>query len=335
MKLLRHSTFGVPQEVLELLDTPEAPLKPHEVAIDIEATPIHAGDLQNIAGAKLMLRHVQPGAALDVTLPQIPGIEGIGRVVAVGTDVAAFRPGDRVFLPRQCGSWRQRIHADARILWSAPEGDATQLCLMVNAFTAEFALTDLSPLRAGDWFVQNAANSNVGRFLIALAHRRGIRTVNVVRRSGCEAELRALGADIVIEDGPGLATRVRALVGDAPLDVALDGVAGTAAGRLAECLSDGGVLANSGSMSGEPCAVPTWVLLYRRIQVIGYYAGFSLDARSPMERAKIIGELAALVAEGALRTPIAATYPLERWREAVAHAERSGTERAGKVIFTP
>ena len=60
-----------------------------------------------------------------------------------------------------------------------------------------------------------------------------------------------------------------------------------------------------------------------------------MQSRSAAQQAEIIVELAERIADGTIRTPIAATYPLERWREAIDHAARSGPARAGKVIFTP
>jgi NADPH:quinone reductase-like Zn-dependent oxidoreductase len=332
-RILRHDRFGPPAEVLRLVEEPDAVPRVGEVAIRVEAAPIHTGDLQNIAGVKLMLRHVQDGNDLHVPLPQVPGIEGVGRIDAVGPGVTRWRVGDRVYLPRQCGSWRTRLLADEAAVLPCPDGDATQLSQMVNAFSAEFALTDLAPLQRGDWFLQNGANSSVGRLVIQLARRRGIRTLNVVRRAELVPELEALGADRVLVDGPDLAARVRATVGGAPLMIALDGVAGAATGRLAECLSDGGTIANMGTTSGEPCAIPTWVLLYRRIRLIGYYAGYHMNSRAPAERARIMGELAALLGSGALRSRIAATYPLEQYATALQHAARAGAERDGKVTF--
>lgn len=334
MQLLRHGRFGVPAEVLELVSEPVPAPGAGQVLVRIEAAPIHAGDLVNIAGGRLMYRGVRDSRSLRVPLPQVPGIEGVGRVVARGPGVLAPGLHRLVYLPRQCGSWRTHLVADAAAVTPLPEGDPAQLCLMVNAFTAEFALSDIVPLAAGEWFLQNGANSNVGRNLIRLARRRGIRTINVVRRPEVVAELQAIGADVVVLDGPGLAARVRAVVGDAPLRIALDGIAGGAAGRLAECLSDGATLANFGTMSGEDCCVPTWLLLYKRLRVVGYYAGFSLDARPAAERTRIIRELAALVVDGTLATPIAARYPLSRFREAVVHAAHSGSARNGKIIFS-
>lgn len=334
MKVLQHGRFGPPAEVLELLEGPVERPGPGQVCVAIEAAPIHAGDLKNMAGEKLMFRNVEEGGDnLAVQLPQVPGIEGVGRIVAVGTHVSGVREGDRVLLPWQCGSWRTHICVDAEATMPAPEGDAVQLSLMVNAFTADFALRDLAPLEPGDWFVQNGANSNVGRILISLARSRGIRTVNVVRRAELVDELRTLGADVVVVDGPDLAQRVRAEVGDAHLGIALDGIAGAATGRLAACLSDGGTIANLGTMTGEDCHMPTWILLYKRVSLVGYYAGFNISARSREEQRDIIAELADGIAGGQLATRIAATYRLEQYREAVAHAARSGAEREGKVVF--
>jgi NADPH:quinone reductase-like Zn-dependent oxidoreductase len=333
MQLLRHGRFGPPADVLELVSEPEPQPGPAQVLVRVEAAPIHSGDLVNIAGAPLMYRRVRDSRDLRVALPLVPGIEGVGRIIARGAGVSRPDLGEYVLLPRQCGSWRTHLLADADAVVPLPEGDPAQLCLMVNAFTAEFALTDLVPLSPGDWFVQNGANSNVGRNLIRLARARGIRTINVVRRAELVPELERIGADVVVPDGPDLAARVRARVGDAPLRIALDGVAGAAAGRLAECLSDGGTLANFGTMSGEDCCVPTWMLLYKRLRVIGYYAGFSMDARTVDERARIVRGLAGLMVDGTLETPIAARYPLARYREAVEHAARSGAERDGKIVF--
>jgi NADPH:quinone reductase-like Zn-dependent oxidoreductase len=333
VKVLIHDRFGPPETVLALRDLPTPPLKPHEVSIRVEAAPLHIGDLKNIAGEKLMVRHVKTGESLDVPLPQVPGIEGIGHVSGVGAEVVDFKIGDRVLLPLQCGAWREEVVADSRKLWCAPAGDAVQLSLIVNALTADIALRDLAPLQPGDWFVQNAANSNVGRILIKLARLRGIRTANIVRRDELVPELLALGADVVLRDGPDLRDRLRAATGGAPLRIGLDSIAGAATGVLAECLSDCATVANVGQMSGEPCQIPTWILLYKRTRIVGYYAGYNFAARTPGEMHDLVDGLTALIADGTLVTKIAATYPLEDYRQAVRHAALSGHDRDGKVVF--
>ena len=280
-----------------------------------------------------MIRTVTIGEELRVELPQVPGIEGVGRITALGDRVRGLEPGQRVYLPLQCGSWREVIHVDAAGLWPAPEGDAVQLSSIVNALTADVALRDLAPLEQGDWFVQNSANSNVGRVLIVLAKRRGYRTVNIVPRESLVDELSALGGDVVLVDGPDLAARVREATGGAPLPIGLDGIGGADTGRLAECLSDRGTVANIGLMSGELCQMPNWVLHYKQISLRGFYAGYHIFERSAEQRREMVGELAELISQGIVHARIAATYPLAEFREAVLHAARSGAERDGKIVF--
>lgn len=334
MRALLQRRFGNPAEVLEFIDLPDEPLGPGQVRIRVEATPIHAGDLRNIAGERTMVRHPTGGADLEVRLPQVPGVEGVGRVVERAPDVTDVDIGQRVFLPIQCGSWREAIVADAATLVNAPEGDAVQLSLMVNALTADMALRDIMPLKAGDWIAQNGANSNVGRILIPLARERGIRTVNIVRRPELVEELTAIGADIVLLDGDDLAARVAEATGGASIPLALDCVSGDATSRLAECLADDGTIANYGAMSGGPCKVEPWMLTYKRIRLIGYYMGYKRRARSIDEQRVIFGELADGIVAGKWSATIAGTYRLEDYVPAVEHAARGGRARDGKIVFT-
>ena len=341
MFVLEHDRFGRPADVLELKERPDPVPSSGEVLIAIEATPIHAGDLKNIHGERTMVRDVDTGVVREVSsiedtdadLPQVPGIEGIGRIETVGPGVSGFKPGDRVFLPFQCGSWRTKILVQAERLIRAPEGDGVQLSLMVNAFTADLALRDLAPLKPGDWFVQNSANSNVGRILIALAARRGIKTLNIVRRASLVDELKAIGATEVIVEGDRMMQAAADATRGAPLMIGLDGIAGAATGQLAEILSNGATVANFGLMSGRPCEMPSWVLHYKRTKLIGYYAGHNFFQRTVDEQRALIEELAALIADGTLQTKICKTYRFEEYRQAVEHAEDEGAARDGKIVL--
>ena len=54
---------------------------------------------------------------------------------------------------------------------------------------AALLLSEYSALEAGDWVVQNAANSGVGRAVIGVAKARGLKTIIIVRRPELVAEL--------------------------------------------------------------------------------------------------------------------------------------------------
>lgn len=335
MKTAIYRGYGNPSEVLDLVEEETKPPNDDEVVIAVEAAPIHLGDLMNIKGTE----------GFRLPLPMVPGIEGVGRIVETGETVSRFTTGDRVLflssahvdsvIDDQRGTWRQRLRLPAEILIPAPEGEAAQYANIVNPATAFIFIHDVTQPKQGEWLLQDAANSNVGRYLIRLANRYGCKTVNVVRRESLVDELKELGADAVVMDGPGLAERVSEATGGAEIRFALDALAGDAVTRLAECLTQGGTVFNLGRVSGEPCKLPTHLMLNRDIRLHGFFAGRPLLKRNPAEQRQLFVDLVSLIADGTLPAKIAATYPLDQVRDAVNHAARSGAERDGKIIILP
>jgi NADPH:quinone reductase-like Zn-dependent oxidoreductase len=280
---------------------------------------------------------VQGTYGLKPTLPAVPGYEGVGAVEAVGEGVAHLAPGDRVLLSSSPGTWRERMVLRAAPLFALPPGDDLQLAMLAaNPPTALLLLEQFVPLAAGDWVVQNAANSGVGAALIAVARARGVHTASIVRREAAAAQVRALGGDVVVVDGPGLAERVQAAVRDAGGDPArlrlgIDAIAGRQTGRLLRCLAPGGTVVNYGGLSGEPVQIDARDLIFLEGTLRGFWLVRWFEQASRAELARVFGEVGRLIATGALRVPVEATYPLTRVREACAHAAREG--RTGKVLL--
>src|SRR4029434_3680480 len=106
--------------------------------------------------------------------------------------------------------------------------------LGINPPTAALLLNESIDLRPGDWVAQNAANSGVGRSLIAIDKARGLQTINFGRRLELVPELQAVGGDLVIVDQGGALDKIRATVGDARVPLGIDGVAGNASARSEE-----------------------------------------------------------------------------------------------------
>ena len=225
MKAVQFDTFGAAHRVARLADFPEpTPPAGGEVLVEVEAFPINPVDLLTIAGSY----------AARPPLPAVPGSEALGRVLEVGDGVTHVAAGDRVLMMSR-ENWVQRKTIKSGEAIPIPVvADPLQLAMLkINPPTAYLMLTRYRELAPGDWLIQNAANSSVGTSLISLAKARGLRTVNVVRRSELIEPLKNRGADVVVVDGPDLAQRVRAAVGDGTLPLAIDAVAGEAAPSLA------------------------------------------------------------------------------------------------------
>jgi NADPH:quinone reductase-like Zn-dependent oxidoreductase len=321
---LMHDRYGEPSEVLRLADLPEELPREGELVLRMEAAAMHVADIRTVQGT----------AGFDLPLPRTPGFEGIGRVIRVGPGVRDYAVGDRVFPPSGSGTFREELLVKASGCMPAPEGDAAQLSLLtINGPTAWVLLHGFADLRHGDWLVQNGANSSCGRYLISLAREAGVRTVNVVRRPEVAGELKALGADVVLLDGPGLAGRVRAATGGVAPKLGVDCVAGAATQRLAECLAPGSPVVCYGAMSGEPCQLDFYLMFRNDLALRGISFRRELSRRTRAQVDAMYQGLAERMADGRLKARIAATYPLSLWREAFAQAARTGEEREGKVTL--
>jgi len=232
-------------------------------------------------------------------------------------------------------NWAQRRRVRAEDAIPIPPGlDLAQAAMLrINPPTAMLLLEDHVALVSGDWVIQTVANSAVGRHVIVLAKARGVRTVNVVRRDDVAGELRDLGADVVLKDGPDLAERARAATGGAPIRLGIDAVSGEACRRIADSVGDGGVVVSYGSMSGEDPTMSRAAVNMRGVHLTGFNLGRGLSKRSHEQVRTIYAELAEKLRDGTLKAPIDAFYPIEEIRSALIRAQQGG--RNGKVLVLP
>jgi NADPH:quinone reductase-like Zn-dependent oxidoreductase len=325
MKVARFSKFGRPEAVVECVEVADPPApSADEVALEVVAFPINPADLLGMEGQY---------AALP-TLPAIPGAECVARVEAVGAAVTDMRVGDMV-IPLDRENWVQRKVAKASRLIKVPAGvDPLQAAMLkVNPPTAWLMMTKYVDLAAGEWLLQTAANSGVGHCVIQLAKAAGLKTVNIVRREGLADELIALGADVVLLDGPDLARRVAAVTAPARIRLAIDAVGGSQIVRFGDALADEAVVLNYGRLSGENPQLSGHQCVFKRLVLTGFWLVPWLQRLSRQEVAAMYDGLARRMAEGTLRVAVEKTLALEEIKQAVALA--NAYRRGGKVLVTP
>ncbi len=312
MRAIQISQFGNPSDVVRVVDLPEPPAPgAGEVKVAVELSPLNLHDLLLVSG-----QYVRP------PLPLVLGNEGIGRIVEVGSGVDTVEVGDLVVLPLLAGAWREQLVLGAEGLFRLPEGNVEQLSMVSgNPATAGLILSEYADLEPGDWVVQNAANSGVGRSLIALAKTRGFRTINLARDESTLADLTKSGADIVHLDDASAAEDVRREIGDGRIALAVDSVGGDSAGRLVDLLSDGGRLVTYAAATGQPMSISAYSLIGKHVTV----RGFSIaDFDYATKVLPVIHEAAPLVASGALFVPVAAVFELDDIQAAIQQVLRGG-----------
>jgi len=314
---------GDPQRIAQLgtIDLPDPAAG--EVRVRVKFSPINPADINVLEGKY----PVRPG------LPGTPGIEGAGVVEECGASVTGFTPGDAVLLPHRFGAWREAGNTNANdLLKIGPDVPLEQAAMLrINPATALVMLRDFVPLQPGEWIVQNAANSAVGRCVIRLARHFGWRTVNVVRRADIADELRAAGADAVLVEGEKTSAEIKAATGGAPVRLALNSVGGDSAVRIAGALADGGTTVTFGAMARQPLKIPNGLLIFQDIAWRGFWITRWYQRVGEAAGNALLAELASLAARGTIATPVEAVYPLDQIAEALAHAQRP--QRGGKILL--
>lgn len=282
------------------------------------AAPINPADVNTIQGTY----GAKPSFTSLLGTPSpaaVPGNEGAFEVVS--SSVPNLQRGDWV-IPKKTmfGTWRTHalVPGDA-VIKVAKEGvTALQAATVaVNPCSAYRMLRDFvrepAPMREGDWFVQNGANSGVGRAAIQLGKLWGYRSINVVRArdtpevtQALRDELTALGATHVVTEDEFLAREFRDRLaewtrGDREgVRLGLNCVGGKSAQTMAKSLGQGGTLVTYGGMARQPVALPTGLLIFKDIRFVGFWLSRWAD-RDPASKEQTVAEILGLLREGKFR----------------------------------
>lgn len=316
-----------------------------ELIVEVGACGVCHRDLLDRAGRFPFLR-----------VPITPGHEAAGRVVAVGPDVTAFRPGDRVGSMHRdaCGEcqrckegetslcegagWVLGILADGgyarhlvvpeSALFSVPEGlSAEEAAVMHCTFgTAYRDLKSLGRIRSGERVLIAGANGGVGAAAVQIAARLGAEVVAVVRDGRHRPALLALGAHEVVVD-PGSGFHKSAAAGN--IDLALDTVGPATFNATLRSLRIGGRMVVVGNISTIPDGSAERVNLN-----LGYVItkGISISGGSGANRREM-AEVFALHADRPFQVPIARSLPLAQAEEAQRLVKAGGL--FGRVVLVP
>jgi NADPH:quinone reductase-like Zn-dependent oxidoreductase len=329
MEIVEFDRFGPPPDVLECKEREDPVAGPGYILIRMLRMPINPADLLLVEGRY---------GLKPPPLPCTPGAEGVGVVVGCGDSVVQFNRGDLV-APLAAGLWRSVVACRAdQVIRIPPDVDLDQAAMLkANPATAAALVRETQAVAPGLGIIQNAANSAVGKSLAVLAQRAGIPIINVVRRDTAAHEVRATSRAtyIVVHDGVdpmALRQAVQSVAPGISLGIGVDAVGGSATNALAACLAPGGTVLNYGLLSGASCQIDPSHLIFRGINLKGFWLP-TWFRKAPQDGvAALYTELLDLVRDRTIHTSVEATYPLRSIKDAVRHAARG--ERGGKVLLS-
>jgi NADPH:quinone reductase-like Zn-dependent oxidoreductase len=324
MQSVRFHEFGDPSEVLRVEEVERPAPGAGQVLVRMRARPINPSDLLTVRGLY---------GSLPVP-PATPGLEGMGEVAELGEGVAHLRAGQRVIPLGVAGTWQEFVVAPAAQLIPVPDSvnDRTAAQFVVNPLTAWIMTVEELDLQPGEWLLQTAAGSTLGRVVLQIAKQHGFKTINVVRRREQAEELKALGADEVIcTDEEDIPERVREITGREGLQKAIDAVGGETGAAVVRALGRGGVMLVYGLLSGEPMPIDGGRMIFTSSTVRGFWLGDWMRSAPPERQHAVTTEMLRSMASDEIVPPVEAQYPLAEVLAAVSHSERPG--RSGKVLL--
>jgi NADPH2:quinone reductase len=326
MRAAVFETFGEPSQVLGVREVPEPEPGPGEVRVRMIASPINPSDLLVVRGRYGVLPR----------LPATPGFEGVGVVDKAGRGLLGrWVEGKRVaVINSEGGNWAGFAVIPSRQARPIPADipDDQAATFFVNPATVLALVRHVLAVPKGEWLLQSAAGSSLGKMIIKLGNHDGFKTLNVVRRTEAKDELVRLGGDAVISSSEGpIDEQVRRITGGQGVKYAIDPIGGETGTTVFRSLGPGGKLVVYGTLSGDPIQADPRQLISGRKVIEGFWLGHWMRDRSIPANLLLFREIASLIRRGVLRTEIGESFSLEEINKATSHAEAVG--RGGKVLL--
>ncbi|BDG05350.1 quinone oxidoreductase family protein [Anaeromyxobacter oryzae] len=321
-KAIRIHTVGGP-EVLRLEDLPVADPGPGEARVRHAAVGVNFVDIYHRTGL------------YPLPLPSGLGVEGAGRVEAVGPGVGGVKPGDRVAYMAGPGSYAEVRNVPADRLVKLPDDipDRTAAGMLLRGLTVQALVRRTYAVKRGDVVLWHAAAGGVGLIAVQWLKALGATVIGTVGSDEKAARARAAGCDhVIVYSREDVVKRVKELTNGEGVPVVYDAVGKATFDASLDALRPLGMLVSFGNASGpvppiEPALLGRKGSLFLTRPSVYHYVA----RREDLERGA--AELFDLVRAGKVRIEIGGTWPLAEAAKAQEALEARAT--TGSVILLP
>ncbi|MGH3505612.1 MAG: NAD(P)-dependent alcohol dehydrogenase [Nocardioidaceae bacterium] len=322
MRAIVQDSYGS-ADVFVLAQVARPEIADNEVLVHVRAAGLDRGTWHMMAGRPYLLRLL--GFGFRRPRNRVPGLDVAGTVIAVGSSVTRFSPGDEVFGISR-GSFAEYAAVLEDKLARKPANLTFEQAAIVpiSAGTALQALTDVGGVEQGQQVLIIGASGGVGSYAVQLAKAFGAEVTGVCSTAKLDL-VRSLGADHVVDY-----TREDFAGGTSRYDLVLDIGGNSSLSRLRSALTPTGTLVIVGGEEGG-----RWTGGFGRslrAPLLSLFVRQRLTMLASKERAGDLERLSPLIEAGKVVPSIDRTYPLDRVAEAMRHLE-AGDVR-GKVAIT-
>lgn len=246
VRTVRFEKYGAPS-VLSMQEVHETAPGSREVWLDQEAIGVNYLDVQQRKGA------------VPVPLPSGLGLEGAGRVAAVGDEVEGIAVGDRVgYALGPVGGYADgRIYPYERLI-RLPDSISYEhaAAVLFKGLTAQYLIKSTYAVSSGSVVLVYGAAGAVGQLIASWSTQLGGQVIGVVSRTESVARALEAGcADVLIWGRADIAAEVHRLTGGRMADVVYDGVGRATFQSSIDSLKVRGTMVSFGASSGVPAPV--------------------------------------------------------------------------------
>ncbi len=308
MKAVLAKAFGPPEELV-LEEVAPRHAGPGEVVIKTRACGVNFFDALIVQG-KYQTRP---------PVPFSPGGEVAGVISEVGEGVTTLNKGTRVLAFTGHGGYAEEVTVDAASVVDLPgQMDfVTAAAFPITYATSYHALKDRGQLRSGETLLVLGAAGGVGLAAVEIGKIMGARVIACASSEEKLALARVHGADALINYASSdLRERIREATSGKGVDVVYDPVGGAYAEPALRSLAVGGRYLVIGFASGEIPKIALNLLLLKVVSMVGVFWGAFAKAQ-PQRNAANLSELLNWYVQGRLRPHVSATFPLERYGDAL------------------
>jgi len=245
--------------------------------------------------------------------PLVAGLELAGRVVAIGGEVTAVKPGDRVAgFSEDAGAFAQYCAIPAERLTVLPDaiGFDKAAAFFVQALTAWHLMHTVSKTSKGDCVLVHAIGGGVGLYLTQIGVAAGATIIGTIGTAGKEKRALAFGASRVINrEEEDFVAAVNEFTRDLGVDKVVDSTGGSILDRSFDTIKLLGHVVSYGEAEAKPYA-NLWERLVRKSLTFTRLHLGHIDCRS---KAWKDGEAAVLaaVADGSMQVPVEGVFALD------------------------
>lgn len=322
MKAILIDEFG-DTDVLKVKTVEKPVPNDNEVLIKVISTSVNFADIKTRIG-----KYHAAGPP-----PLIIGLEILGIVEEIGSQVQHTNVGDYVIAFPKKGSYAEYTVADAMLTYPIPAQHYRKFHgAPLVAFTAYYLIKRVARFEKNESIVIHGAAGGVGTTAIQIAKCLGAKYVigTVSRRSKVQEALKA-GADYVVVLNEENATgKILQYTNGNGVDIILDSIAGEVTENSFDYLKKYGRLVIFGDSSGTPANIKSHLLHSSCRSVLGYSIG-SMRNDQPQLLMEVSKEVISLIAEDKVKIHIGAEFQLEHAPQ--AHQFMESRNALGKIII--